>query len=58
MFGQDFLIHSTMASGHLLTKNIDSNEEVNFVGDSVAAQSFSEYLADTDTDEDNPDLGT
>ena len=47
-----------MASGHLLTKNIDSNEEVNFVGDSVAAQSFSEHLADTDTDEDNSDLGT
>ena len=40
----------------LLTENIDSNEKVNFVRDSVAAQSFSEYLADTDTDEDNSDL--
>ena len=40
----------------LLIEYIDSNEEVNFVRDSVATQSFSEYLADTDTDEDNSDL--
>lgn len=37
----------------LCTEIIDGNEEPEFVRDSVAAQSFSEYLADTDTDGEN-----
>ena len=40
----------------LSAENIDRSEKVNFVRDSVAAQLFSEYLANTDTDEDNSGL--
>ena len=37
----------------LLTENINKTNEVNFLRDGIAAQSFSEYLADTDVDGDN-----
>ncbi len=40
----------------LSSENIGGNDELDFVRDSVAAQSFGEYLADTDTDEENSGL--
>ncbi len=40
----------------LSTENIGGNGKLDFVRDSVAAHSFSEYLADTDTDEENSAL--
>jgi hypothetical protein len=37
----------------LSTEKNGSNDELDFIRDSIAAQSFSEHLADTDTDEEN-----
>ena len=40
----------------LSTEPVNVNDELDFVRDDVAAQEFSEYLADTDTDGENSDL--
>lgn len=42
----------------LSTEKVSGNGELDFVRDSVAAHSFSEYLADTDTDEENSGFAT
>lgn len=48
--------HTTLTQAFLSTEPINVSEEVDIVRDSVAAQDFSEYLADTDTDGENESL--
>ena len=40
----------------LFTERIGSNDKPDFIRNCIAAQSFSEYLADTDTDKENSSL--